>query len=82
MNIKINAIMVEILLHLFTIDSEDIHVHNSQTTTPSLVAVSKVAVAGVEDAIKEGEVVFNLLIALYVEASFGLRNSCFKVRHD
>ena len=68
-DVKVDAVMVEVLLHLFSIDVEDIGVHNGEAPTPTLVTISQLASVGIEDAINKGEIVFNLLVALDMEAS-------------
>jgi hypothetical protein len=74
-------IVIEIGLHLLAVQIEDVHVHDSQTTTPSFVAVSKILVTGIEDVVNEGKVIFDLLVTLDVEALWGLGNRSLKVRH-
>lgn len=74
-DIEIDVVMVEIGLHLLAIQIEDVHVHDSQATTPSFVAVGKISLAGVKDAVDEGKVIFNLLVALDVKAIGGSGNS-------
>lgn len=63
-----HVVVVEVGLHVFAIDIVDVQVHNGEATAPSLVAVGKLRVGGVEDAIHEGEVIFDLLVTLDVEA--------------
>lgn len=82
MYIKLDVVMIEIFLHLLTIDIEDIQVHDSQAASPSLIQISKIAVIWVEDAIEEGEVIFDLLVAFNVKASLRLGDSCIKIGHD
>ena len=78
---KIQVVVAEVLLHLCPVNVEDVQVHDGQTTAPPLVAVGQMDVLRIEDAIEEGEVVFNLLVALDVETSLGLNNRRFEVRH-
>ena len=81
MDIELDLIMIEVLLHLFAIDTEDVEVHDSQTAAPAFVAVGQLTSAGVEDSIDEGEIVLDLLVAFDVEAGLCLGHRCFEVRH-
>ena len=80
-NVEINAVMVEVLLHLLSIDIEDVHIHDSQTTTPSRVAVGQFASASIENVVDEGKVVLDLLVPFNVEAIWPFGNRGFEVRH-
>ena len=73
------VVVVEVCLHLLAVDVEDVQVHDSKGTAPSLVAVGKLRVGGVENAVHEGEVIFDLLVTLDVEAGLGLGNGSFEV---
>lgn len=81
-HIELNVVMVEVALHGLAVKIEDIGVHDSQTTTPLLVAVRKVAACRIKDIVNEGEVVFNLLVALNVEALASLGDGGLEVRHN
>jgi len=78
---KLNLVMIEVLLHLLAVDIENIHVHHCETSSPSLVAFSKITLAWFEDIVNEREVVLNLLVTLYVEALGRLRHGSLQVRH-
>ena len=71
--------MVEVRLHLLAVDIVDVQVHNSKAAAPTLVAVGKLRIGGVEDAIHEGEVIFDLLVTLDVKAVLSLSNGGFEV---
>lgn len=81
MNLQIQAKVLEILLHLLAIQRKDILVCDGEDSSPLLVAVCEVGVVGVEDSVDEGEVVFDLFVALDVEAVGGFLDGCFEVRH-
>jgi hypothetical protein len=86
MNLELNPMIIEISLHLLPVYFVDVEVCDSQAPIPSFVTISKVAILDIEDAIDEGEVVFDLLISFNMKSSmarggFGLFHSCFKVRH-
>ena len=69
-DVKLDLVMVEISLHLLAIDVEDIVVHDGKAAAPSLVAGRQLAAPGIKDPINEGEIIFDLLVALNVEAAF------------
>lgn len=73
------VVVVKVLLHLVTIDVEDVQVHDGQTPAPALIALGQIVVGRVEDAIEEGEVVFNLLVPLDMEAVLGLDDGSLQV---
>lgn len=67
MDLKLNVMMLEVCLHLLAIQIVDVEVRHGKTSLPLLVAISKVGVVDIKDAIDEGEVVFDLLVAFDVE---------------
>jgi hypothetical protein len=79
MNRQRQLVVVKVLLHLLAVDVVDVQVHDSQATAPALVALGQLVVGGVEDAIKEREVILDLLVSLDMEAVLGLDDGSFKV---
>jgi len=80
-DVKLNVVMVEVFLHLLSVDIVDVQVHDSQTSTPFFVAFCEVASSSVENVVDERKVVLDLLVALDVETVCRLGDSSFKVRH-
>jgi hypothetical protein len=78
---KLELVVVEVLLDLVSVDIEDVGIHDSQDSAPTLVAVGELAVLGAEDTIKELEVIFDLLVTRDVETSLGLLDGSVHVRH-
>ena len=79
---KLELVVVEVLLDLVSVDIEDVGVHDSQDSAPTLVAVGELAVLGAEDTVKELEVIFDLLVARDVETSLGFLDGSVHVRHS
>jgi archaellum biogenesis ATPase FlaH len=73
------VVVVEVLLHVLAVDVENVQIHNGKAATPALVALGEIIVLGVEDTIKEREVIFDLLITLDVETILGLDNGSLEV---
>ena len=74
-------VVLEICFNLLAVDIVNVQICDGQDTAPVLVAVRKLRTVFVENAIKEGEVIRDLLVTLYVEAVLGLRNGSSEVRH-
>ena len=68
MDIKIDVMMVEVLSQLGTIQSVHVLVHHRKTAAPFLVALRQFIVRSAEYIIDEGEIVFDLFVALDMEA--------------
>jgi hypothetical protein len=73
------TMVVKVRLHLLAVDVEDIQVHDSKAATPPLIAAGKLGVFGVEDPIKEREIILDLLVSFDMEAVLRLDNGCFEV---
>jgi len=80
-DLELDLVVVEVLLHLLAVDVEDVQVHDRQAALPSLVVLGELEVALVEDAVHEAEVVLDLLVTLDVEAGLGLLDGGLHVRH-
>ena len=83
---QFEPIMLKVPFHLLSIHVVDVLIRYRKTSLPFLVAVCKIGVLGVEDAVYECEVIFNLLVAFDVEASVAAVRGCFldgslEVRH-
>lgn len=75
------SIVVEILLHLLSIDIEDIQVHHGENTSPAFIAVSQLGVFNVKNTIEKREIIGDLLEAVDVKAGSGLLDCRIHVRH-
>ena len=64
--------MLKVPLDLFAIHIVHVQVGDSQDASPMLVAVRELGVLWIEDAIQEGKVVGDLLVAVDMETSLGL----------
>lgn len=80
-DLELQTMVVEVLLHLLAVDIVDVHVHDSKASSPALEAVCEVALLLVKDTVDKAEIVFDLLVALDVETGLGLRNGGLHVRH-
>lgn len=80
-DVKVDLVMIEVSLHLLTIDVKDVGVHDCKASSPWLITISEVFVAGVEYSIDEREVIFDLLVPLDVEASRGFGDRGLEIRH-
>ena len=58
-DLELQLVVVEVLLHLLSVQVVDVQVHDGKSAAPTLVAVGKLLVLRVEHAIKECEVVFD-----------------------
>ena len=58
-DLQLQLVVVEVLLHLVTVKVVDVQIHDRKSAAPSLVAVGELLVLRVEYAIKECEVVFD-----------------------
>jgi hypothetical protein len=58
-DLKLQLVVVEVLLHLFTVQVVDVQVHDRKSAAPALVAVGELLVLRVEHAIEEREVVLD-----------------------
>jgi hypothetical protein len=65
---QLETIVLEVPLHLLSVHIVDVLVRDGEASLPLLVAVCEIGVLGVEDAVDEREVVFDLLVAFDVEA--------------
>lgn len=86
MNDQLDLVMLEVLLHLLAIDIVDVQISDGQASLPSLVAIGKLWILGVEDTVHDCEVILDLLISLDMESDMGgrgggLRDGGFEVRH-
>lgn len=82
MDLKLNLVVVEVALHLLAVDIEDVGVHNRESSPPSFVALCKIRLAWVKDAVNESKIVFDLFVALDMEAIGRFRHSSLEVRHS
>lgn len=82
MDAKLDAVVVEVGLHLLAVEVEDVQVHDGEAALPARVAVGQLTVLGVEDAVEELEVIFDLLVAADGEAVLGRLDRGFHVGHD
>ena len=71
--------MIEVLLHLVSVDVVDVQVHDGKATAPALIAAGQLGVGSVEDPIKECEVVLDLLVSFDVKAILGLLDGSLEV---
>jgi hypothetical protein len=78
---KLKLVVVKVGLDLISERVEDVGIHDSQHSAPTLVAVGQLAVLGVENAIKELKVVLDLFVSRDVETSLGLLDGSVHVRH-
>ena len=78
---ELEPVVLEIFLDLLSIDIEDIEVCHGQDTAPTLVAVGQLGVLWIENAVKEGEVVRDLLVAINMEAVLCLGHGGSEIRH-
>ena len=79
MHFELQSVVLEIFLNLLSIDVVDIQVRDCQNTTPSFVALGQLWVFLVEDTVKKGKIVGDLLVAIDVKAIFGHFDSSSKV---
>ena len=79
MHLELEVVVLEIFFNLFTVHVVHIQVRDSQYSAPALVAFSQLRVLRVENAIKKGEVVGYLLIAIDMESILGLQDRCSEV---
>lgn len=68
MNLQSQVVVLEVLLHLMAIEIKCILTHDGQATTPSLIEAGHLRALELENAIQEREVMFDLLVILYVKA--------------
>lgn len=76
-----DTVGLEIMFHLRTVQRADVDVRHSKASAPFLVQIGKLSVFNIENAIKECEVIRDLLIAFDMEACARLGNSRLKVGH-
>ena len=80
-NLQVQIVVSEILLHLLSVDVVDVLVHDGQYAPPFCIAVCEVAVGFIEDAIHEGEVVLDFLVPLYMKPMLGLGDVSLEIGH-
>jgi len=80
-DLELEVVVVEVLLHLLAVHVEDVGIHDCQGSAPALVAVGKLLVLLVENTVHEDEVIFDLLVTLDVETILGLVDGSLKIRH-
>ena len=78
---KRDAIVVKVLLHLVTVEVEDVEVHDSQASSPGGVELVQLGVGGVEDAIEKLKVILDLLITTNSETLGGGLDGSGHIRH-
>lgn len=66
---QLDAVVLEVIFHLLAVDIVDVDVGYSKTPLPLFVQVGKIGILDVENAIDEGEIIFNLLVSFNVESS-------------
>jgi hypothetical protein len=76
-----DAIVVKVLLHLITVEVEDVEVHDSQASSPGGVELVQLRVGGVEDAIEKLKVILDLLITTNSETLGGGLDGSGHIRH-
>lgn len=81
MNLQFDVVMLEVLLNLFSIDIIHIQIGHGQDPTPGLVTRGKLAILRVENSIKEGEVVRDLLVPLNMKPVLGRNDRGLHVGH-
>jgi hypothetical protein len=81
MNAQLDTMARKVFLDLLPVEVMDVKIHDSKASAPLSKALSELAIVGIEDAVKEGEVIVNLLITGNSKSCLcGLDNS-FHGRH-
>jgi hypothetical protein len=79
---ELNAMMIEVLLHLVAVQVEDVEVHYCKAAAPAAVAAGQLSIGHVKDAIEKLKVVLNLLVAADGEARRCGLDGGSHIRHD
>lgn len=81
MDLEFKAIMLEVFLDLFTVDVIDVQVCHCESAAPASVAFGQLTVLWIEDSIKEGKVVRDLFVPVYVKAILSFDDRSYEIRH-